>query len=179
MTLNDILTAALWQLDRGADPQTMERFGPRLTGFVNEAQMELAKAMSFCRTEETEPEEGIIDLSKLSRFCFKVIKVEQLGKKVRFGRDDTGHITVPYSEAARVTYVCSPKKLELPGDVCELPQHVHGLIVTYAVGRERMMGDPSAQRGAAMYLSMFEAGKARLRSHHGDAESYSIVNRYS
>ena len=179
MTLNDILTASLAQLDRGRDAQTMEANRERLTGYANEAQADLARAMGFSRTDELEVTDGVADLSKLPRACVKVLKAEQLGHEVRFGRGSaTGLITLPYSEPARVTYLCEPKPLRLPGDVSELPLYCHGLIPGYVVGRERMAGDTSTQRGANIYLSMYETAKAKLRPHSGDPESYRIKNRY-
>ena len=178
MTLNDILTAALAQLERGHDPQTMEKFAARLTVYANDAQEDLARAMSFCRTEEVAPQNGVVEYDALSRRCIKVLRVTQLGHEVRFLRGDTGSIALPYNDAAQVTYVCQPKPLALPGDVSELPEAVHGLIVTYVVGRERMAGDAGTQRGANMYLAMYEAAKAKLLPHPGDAESYKIINRY-
>lgn len=178
MTLNDILTAALAQLDRGNDPQTMERFGPGLTGYVNEAQLDIAAQIAFCRTESIETDGGLVDTAGLSRQCIKVLKVCQRGREVRFARSDTGVIALPYGDAAEVTYVCAPKPLALPGDVSELPEYTHGLMVSYAVARERMAGDVSTQRGANIYLSMYEAAKSRLRPHLGDPESYKLINRY-
>ena len=47
MTLNDILTAALAQLDRGHDAQTLENYRVRLTQYANDAQRELADASLF------------------------------------------------------------------------------------------------------------------------------------
>lgn len=178
MTLNDILISALAQLDRGSDPQTMEAFGRRLTAYANEAQDDLASAMGFCRTDEAAPVNGVIELDSLPRGCLKVLRTEQLGREVRFMRGDTGRIALPYSEPCRVTYVCRPRPLEKPGDECELPGAAQGLIVSYVVARERMAGDPSSQRGANIYLSMYEAARSRLRPHVGDAESYRIKNRY-
>lgn len=178
MTLNDILTSALAQLDRGSDPQTMEAFAPRLTGYANDAQEDIARAISFCRTETAVPENGVVDTSLFERGCIKVLKAVQLGHEVRFMRGDTGRIALPYNEPAMITYCCCPKRLALPGDVSELPAHTHGLIVSYVVARERMAGDASTQRGANIYLSMYEAAKAKLRPHLGDAESYRLTNRY-
>ncbi len=178
MTLNDILTAALAQLDRGHDPQTMELSRERLTGYANEAQADLARAVGFSRRDEVTPVNGIAALSSLPRVCIKVLKAEQLGREVRFLRGVTGEIALPYNEEAELTYVCEPKPLRLPQDVSELPLHVHGLIVSYIVAKERMAGDVSTQRGANVYLSMYEAAKSKLRPHSGDSESYKIINRY-
>lgn len=178
MTLNDILTAALAQLDRGQDPQTVAAFGKRLTGYANDAQNDLARAMGFCRTDTVQPTEGIIDCADLPRNCIKVLKTVQLGREVRFARAESGRIALPYDEPAEVTYQCEPRRLSLPADVSELPPTAHGLIVGYVVARERMAGDPASQRGANVYLSMYEAAKAKLRPHVGDAESYKLINRY-
>lgn len=51
MTLNDILTAALAQLDRGHDAQTLENYRVRLTQYANDAQRELADALGLFRTD--------------------------------------------------------------------------------------------------------------------------------
>ena len=178
MTLNDILVAALAQLDRGHDAQTLELFRDRLTGYANDAQSDIARAIGLTRTETVFPANGIIDLSELSRDCLKVMKAKQLGHEVRFLESETGTIALPYNEAAEITYRCEPAKLSCPSDESELPEHTHGLIVSYVVGRERMAGDVSTQRGANIYLSMYEAAKAKLRPHVGSHERYEIVNRY-
>ena len=107
-----------------------------------------------------------------------MVKARQLGREVRFMRGDTGVIALPYNEPVTVSYIAEPERLSSPSDVSELPEHTHGLIVTYMVGRERMAGDASTQRGANIYLSMYEAAKARLRPHPGDPDSYLIYNRY-
>lgn len=178
MTLNDILVSALAQLDRGHDAQTLAIFRDRLTGFANDAQSDLARAVNLTRTETVMPTNGVVEISDLSRDCLKVVTVKQRGKRVPFTKGDTGTIGLPYLDRAEITYRCEPKRLSAPTDVSELPEHTHGLIVSYVVGRERMAGDTSTQRGANIYLSMYEAAKARLRPHYGDAGSYAIVNRY-
>lgn len=178
MTLNDILVSALAQLDRGHDAQTMDIFRSRLTDFANDAQSDLARAVGFTRTDVVHPQNGLVELSELPRNCIRVEKAVQLGHEVRFMRGDTGVIALPYNETAYITYRCEPKPLSSPTDVSELPEHTHGLIVSYIVGRERMAGDTSTQHGANIYLSMYEAAKARLRPHVGDRLSYKLINRW-
>jgi hypothetical protein len=178
MTLNDILVSALSQLDRGHDAQTLDIFRSRLTDYANDAQADLARAVGFTRTETVTPENGLVELSRLSRECVKVEKTKQLGREVRFMRGQTGVIALPYNSDAEITYRCLPKKLSSPTDVSELPAHTHGLIVSYIVGRERMAGDASTQRGANIYLSMYEAAKSKLIPHPGDSASYRIYNRW-
>lgn len=179
MTLNDILVASLAQLDRGHDAQTLDIFRKRLTGFANDAQSDLARAIRFSRTDIVMPTGGVVDTSMLSRPCLRVESVKQLGHVVRFGRGDTtGCITLPYDTEATITYRCVPSELSSPTDVSELPIYVHGLIVCYVIARERMAGDVNTQRGSDIYLSMYEMAKAKLRPHMGEPESYMIVNRY-
>ena len=178
MTLNDMIVSALAQLDRGHDQMTVDSFRERLTGYANDAQSDIARAISFTKTEVIPTANGIADLEALSRGCVKVVKARQLGREVRFMRGDTGVIALPYNEPVTVSYIAEPERLSSPSDVSELPEHTHGLIVTYMVGRERMAGDASTQRGANISLSMYEAAKARLRPHPGDLDSYLIYNRY-
>lgn len=178
MTLNDILVAALAQLDRGHDAQTLDIFRDRLTCYANDAQSDLARALRLTRTEDIRPSNGIVELSELSRDCLKVVRAEQLGHEVRFIQGSSGEIALPYNELAKITYRFEPKPLSSPTDVSELPEHVHGLIVSYVVGRERMSGDVSTQKGSNMYLSMYEAAKAKLRPGVGAHESYELRNRY-
>lgn len=178
MTLNDMLVSALAQLDRGHDAQTMDVFRDRLTCYANDAQSDIARALCFTRTETVVPSNGIVDISDLSRGCVKVLTTKQLGREVRFMIGDTGVIALPYNDPVEITYICDPKPLSSPTDVSELPEHTHGLIVSYMVGRERMAGDTSTQRGANIYLSMYEAAKARIRPHMGDRSYYGIINRY-
>ena len=177
MTLNDILVSALAQLDRGHDAQTMEFYRDRLKDYTNDAQNDIARAIHFTRSETVQPTNGLVDLHDLSHNCIKIVKAEQLGHEVRFLETRTGLIALPYNERVKLTYRCEPARLTLPNDESELPDHTHGLMVFYIVGRERMAGDPSTQSGSSIYLSMYEAAKARLRPGVGDFSSYRIVNR--
>ena len=67
-----------------------------------------------------------------------------------------------------MTYRYVPRSLEIPSDVPELPEYMHGLIVTYVVARERMSSDTSTQKGASAYMEIYEMLKARLISSGGD-----------
>ena len=46
MTLNNILTAALAQLDRGHDAQTLENYRVRLTQYANDASLQMHSGCS-------------------------------------------------------------------------------------------------------------------------------------
>lgn len=179
MTLNDIIVSALAQLDRAHDMQTVEIYRTRFARFANDAQNDLALTLALTRTDELEPEEGVIDLTRLPRACVRVESAEQLGRKVPFRAGETPlRVYLPYNEKARITYRFQPKSLETASDVCELPEAVHPLIVSYVVGRERMGGDVSTQGGGNIYLSMYNAAKAKLRGSQTHSDHYTIVNRY-
>ena len=179
MTLNDILISALSQLDRGHDAQTLDTYRERLTRYANDAQSDLAYAVGLMRTDAIKPKDGIVNLRKLPRSCRKVVKVVQLDRSVPFRSGATqDDILLPYDETAYITYRYEPKPLENPTDVSELSEGLHGLMVSYVVGRERMAGDVSTQGGSNLYLGMYEAAKAKLRRGVGTIDAYKITNRY-
>lgn len=183
MTLNDILVAALMQLDRGHDAQTLDIWRDKLTRFANDAVTELAGAVKPQRTENVELTGDGFLLSALSRRCEKILAVRENGKRIGFLEElGSGRIRLPHAREKRksveVDYRFVPRELSSPTDVPELPEQCHPLIVTYVTGRERASGDPAAQQGANVYFQMFQAGKAALRPHVGGADNYRIVNRW-
>lgn len=182
MTLNDIIVAALAQLDRGHDAQSLDVWRDKLTRFANEAVQDLAGAYSPRTTEAITVNNGVLDISGLSNECVRVYKVARDGIALSFFASDTGKLQVNTGETGGVqvdvTYRYAPADMTSPTDVPALPSYMHGLIVCYVVGRERAAGDVSLQRGGNVYFQMYQAGKAGIRPHLGDAESYRIVNRW-
>ncbi len=179
MTLNDIIISALTQLDRGYDAKTVEIYRTRLTQYANDGQDDLALSLGLTKTETRPAANGVMDTNTLSRRCLRVERVCQRGHEVPFRTGSLmNRILLPYEEPAEVTYRFLPNRLERANDVSELPEFMHSLIVTYVVGRERMGGDTSTQSGANIYLSMYNAAKAKLRGYIRDADSFSITNRY-
>ncbi len=179
MTLNDILTAALAQLDRGHDAQTLESYRVRLTQYANDAQRELADALGLFRTDKVRTSAGIVDTSLLPRRVKRIERVVQLGRAVPFRCGDrTNTLLLPYDTAAEITYRYEPRTLNDNSDRSDLDDGLLGLVVNYVVGRERLGGDVSTQSGGNIYLAMFEAGKAKLRGYIRDDDSFRIVNRY-
>lgn len=183
MTLNDILVAALMQLDRGHDAQTLDIWRDKLTRFANDAVVELAGTVKPQRTETVLLTGDGFLLSDLSRRCVKLLCAKKNGKRLGFLAElGNGRVRIAPSadreQQAEITYQYLPPELSSPTDVPELPEQCHPLIVTYVVGRERASGDPSTQRGANVYFQMFQAGKSALRPHLGDAENYRILNRW-
>ena len=179
MTLNDILTAALAQLDRGHDAQTLESCRLRLTQYVNEAQRELGDALGLFRTDKVRAAAGVVDTSLLPRRPKRIERVVQHGRAVPFRYGDrTNTILLPYDAAAEITYRYEPRTLNDTSDRSDLDDALLGLIVSYVVGRERIGGDVSTQSGGNIYLAMFEAGKSKLRGYIRDENSFRIINRY-
>lgn len=183
MTLNDILVAALMQLDRGHDAQTLDIWRDKLTRFANDAMAELCTAVKPKRTEVISAPDNTFLIGDLERDCVKLISVKKNGKELSFlAEPAAGRVilspTADRTENVEVTYQCMPMELSSPTDVPELPAQCHPLIVTYVVGRERASGDPAAQRGANVYFQMFQAGKATLKPHFGDVQNYRILNRW-
>ena len=179
MTLNEIIISALAQLDRGHDAKNVEIYRERFTRYANDAQDDLALSLGLTKTETRPASMGVFDLNMLSRRCLRIECVCQRGHEVPF-RDGhaMGTLLLPYDEPAEITYRYLPRRLESLNDRSELPDYMHPLLVIYAVARERMGGDVSTQSGANIYLSMYNASKAKLRGYIRNNDSFRIVNRY-
>lgn len=181
MTLNDIIVAALAQLDRGHDAQTLEVWRDKFTRFSNDGIADLAGAIKPVRTENALVENGTLELAKLSRACQKVLRIAREGKELAFrsgGATDTLVLPACANGAVEITYRFMPRELSAATDVPELPFACHALIVTYVVGRERACGDVSVQRGANVYFQMYEAGKRLLLPRPGAPDDYKLLNRW-
>ena len=157
----------------------MELYRHRFTQYANEAQNDLAEALGMKRTEGMLPHNGEVNLNSLERRCLRLESIRQLGHEVPFRTGDLPQLVLlPYTSAAEITYRYLPQPLKNADDVSELPEHLHPLIVTYCVGRERMGGDVSTQHGGNIYLSMYNAAKAKLRGWIDSDDAFKIVNRY-
>lgn len=180
MTLNDIIVSALAQLDRGHDAQSLDVWRDKLTRFANDAVTDLCLSYQPRRTEAVESIDGTVSTAALSRGCRKVLTVKRAGAYEDF-YDGDGSESILLSGGpgqVEVTYRSVPKEMFASGDEPDLPAHLHPLIVTYVVGRERAAGEVSQQRGGNIYFQMYEAGKAAIRPHMGGADSYRILNRW-
>ena len=145
MTLNDILTAALAQLDRGHDAQTLENYRVRLTQYANDAQRELADALGLFRTDKVRTSAGIVDTSLLPRRVKRIERVVQLGRAVPFRCGDrTNTLLLPYDTAAEITYRYEPRTLNDNSDRSDLDDGLLGLVVNYVVGSAAMFRHKAA-----------------------------------
>lgn len=179
MTLNDIITGALVQLDKGTDAMTFDAFRAKFTAFANDAQNDLACVIKPYRTDTVLPVGSRADLRNLPRSCIKIIGITQLGRSVKFARGESSDIILlPHNSPAAITYIFRPAPLSNLNDISELPESVHSLIIMYIVGRERMSGDVSTQRGSRMHLAMYENAKAGLTAGIGESAENQFINKY-
>lgn len=176
MTLNSIIIAALAQLDRGHEAQTLENWQDKFSFFADEAAMDIAQHLGLKRRGNAVAENG---KATIPENCLKVLKVERDGKPIPFLlADDEGSIKVDGDGEIAITYHFAPKKLTNLSDVPEVPEYAHGLIVDYVVGRERAAQDPSMQRGANIFFEIYNEGKRKLKRNMGETDSYKIYNRW-
>lgn len=177
MTLSDIIVAALAQLGRGHDQRSLDTWRRKFTRFANDAICDIAATMKLYRTESMHIEGSTIDTVRLSRPCLKVLAVTQDGFPLKFTvGEGSGLVCVRGTGVVEVTYRYIPDTVQLPSDVPEIPEYMHGLIVSYVVARERMSGDTSSQKGYDAYMQLYEIGKMKLLS--AATEENSIENKW-
>lgn len=178
MTLNEIIVAALQQLKRGRDSQTIDGYRGTFTQYANMAQQDLSKAFPQYRTDRVRLENGRFAIGGLPRWCTKIIGITQDEKPVPYAADEeTGMICAEAEGEVDVRYRCLPRPLENATDSPDLPGELHQCIVSYVVGCDRSQGDASTQGGASIYFQLYnEQKRALLRGHYGMPESYRIQN---
>jgi len=183
MTLQELLTATLQQLDRGTDAQTLESWRDKLTRYLNDAVIDLSGVLKPRRTDETEIQGGMLDLSQLPRRSVKVLALSREGLRLPFyygvGTDKL-HVPAVSDGSVTITYRYLPTPMRADTDEPDLPARVDadGAIVLYAVGRERAAGDGSSIAAARACFELYEMAKRRLAEHAGENDAYRIVNRY-
>lgn len=165
MTLNEIIVCALEQLGRGHDQRSVDTWRHKFTRFANDAVCDLAATMKVYQTETIKVNGSTVDTVKLKRRCLKVLEILQDGFPVKFTVGEaSGVVCVRATGFVDICYRYMPETLSLPSDVPEIPEYMHGLVVSYVVARERMSGDTSTQRGADAYMQLYENAKMRLLS---------------
>jgi hypothetical protein len=165
MTLREIIEAALLQLGRGSDSASVDKWKAKLTVFVNDAIRDIATAFPLIRTKSARIVGTTVDLSQLDRLCMKVVGVSQEGFPLNYSVNEAaGIVSVRGVGNVDVTYRYVPNVITALESSPEVPEQLHGLIVIYAVARERMSGDKATQSGANIYLQMYETAKARFIS---------------
>lgn len=181
MTLQELLTGVLQQLDRGTDAQTVEVWRDKLCAFINDAIVDLAGELALRRTDELAISDGSLDLSQLPRGCIKVCALRIGGRRWPFYYGAGNQLlSVPGAPEgmAQITYRYVPQRLSADTDVPDLPEWTHGYLVLYAVGRERAGGDAASLSAARACFEIYNAAKRQLKPHSGESDAYAFENRY-
>lgn len=180
MTLKELLTGALLQLDRGTDAQTLESWRDKLTRYLNDAMIDLTSELQPRRSDNLTLTSGVLDLKNLPRSVVKVIALSRGDTRLPFYYGaGTELLRVPAVSdgEVQVTYRYMPPALKVDTDVPELPEWSHGAMIGYAVGRERASGDASSIASARANFELYNAAKRIMRAHRGELDAYAIENR--
>ena len=183
MTLNDILVAALMQLDRGHDAQTLDIWRDKLTRYLNDAIADLAAVIKPRRTDNALIENGRLDLAALPRRCVKVLSLSRGETRFPFyygAGTDLLHVPAVSDGEVAVCYRYQPQRMHADTDEPDLPAlfDVDGALILYAVGRERAAGDAASIGAARSCFELYNLAKRNLSAHVGEAEAYRFENRY-
>ena len=181
MTLKELLTGALQQLDRNTDSQTLELWRDKLTQYFNDAMIDLTDTLRPYRTDTLTLCHGALDTRALPRTCIKVLALSRGGRRYPFYYGtETGMLHVPAvgDGPMALTYRCLPKPLTVDTDVPELPEWSHGALISYAVGRERAAGDNMSISAARACFEIYNAAKRRMRADFGEFDAFNILRSY-
>lgn len=179
MTLRELLTGALLQLDRNTDSQTMELWRDKLTRYINDAMIDLANDVRPRRTDPVTVENHTVRIDRLPRTCIKVQALRRDGVRYPFYYgSQTGYICVPglSDGEAELTYRYLPNELVSDTDVPELPEWCHSALIAYVVGRERASGDAMSIEAARACFEIYNSIRRRMRASCGEKDAYSIIN---
>ncbi|MBQ5986513.1 MAG: hypothetical protein IJL59_04560 [Clostridia bacterium] len=179
MTLLELIHAALDELERAHDDETVVFWRERLTAYANEAISDLFTTFRPWRRESLTPQNGVLHTGDLSLPCSKVLGLESKGLRIPFHYGaDTTELIVPgwQGGALTVVYRYAPSVLIEDTDRSTLPAVCDPLIVLYMVARDRAHGDAAAQNGARLRLSLYEAQKRRLKLDYDEPCGCRIYN---
>ena len=179
MTLLQLLIAALDELERPHDEATLALWRERLTAYANEAIADLYAPFRPWRRESLTPQNGVLTLTALTMPCSKVLGLERDGVRIPFYYGtDTNELVIPGwgNDPLTVVYRYAPAPLKNDSDLTKLPSVCDPLIVLYMVARDRAHGDPAAQNGSRLRLSVYEAQKRRLKLDYDEPSGCRICN---
>lgn len=177
MTLKELLTGALLQLDRGTDAQTLESWRDKLTRYLNDAMIDLTGELQPRRTDELTLTQGTLELGDLPRDVVKVIALTRENTRLPFYyglSSETLRVPAVEDGTVQVTYRYMPEALRVDTDVPDLPEWCHGALISYAVGRERAGGDATSISAARACFELYNAAKRLMRANRGELDAYSI-----
>jgi len=180
MTLKELLTGALLQLDRATDAQTLEAWRDKLTRYLNDAMIDLTSELQPRRTDELTLTDSTLDLSALPRAVVKILALTRENTRLPFYyglSSDRLRVPAVTDGPAQVTYRYIPEPLRVDTDIPDLPEWCHGALIGYAVGRERSAGDAASVNAARACFELYNAAKRCMRAHRGELDAYTIENR--
>lgn len=184
MTLNDIIYAALKQLERGTDAQTVDKFRGAFTDYANTGIRRIAQRFKVTYIENvTLDDNRRFDVSSLSRPCQYIESVKKDGIAAAWDEVATGIVEVTSGaeagDSVSVLYRYTPVALSSATDVPQLPAYTHYLIPYFVVACQRCGSDSDTQATAGAHFDLFNQELANLRSMHlGSAESYQLKNMW-
>ncbi|MEG1524932.1 MAG: hypothetical protein RR475_07880 [Clostridia bacterium] len=181
MTLKELLTGSLQQLDRNTDAQTIELWRDKLTQYLNDAMIDLAGVLQLRRADPVMIATGQIDTAALPRTCIKVVALKRGCTRLPFYYGaGTGllHVSAVKDGPAELIYRYLPPELAADTDIPELPGWCHSALMAYAVGRERAAGDAMSVDAARACFEIYYSAKRNLHAHCGELDAFMIQNRY-
>lgn len=174
MTLNEILSLSLTELNRTTDAQQVEAWRGRLVPYINAGMRDLARYLQLRRTDTVTANGKTVNVSDLPHACVKVVSVKQDSKDIPFNSSNfSDRISVDRDGEMQVEYRYIPNDVRNDTDVPAIPAVLHHMLVTYAAYREHLATDP---RRADGYLQMYEIEKRDLRKTIGERDTYNIIN---
>lgn len=181
MNLTTILSRALTELGYKDDQQMKSKRGTQHKMYANDCLIDLAYYLHLRRTETVTVSDETVDLSALERICKRVSSISRDDVAYQFylGRS-TGGIRVPgiTDGSVDVTYEYIPNNLEDDTGFPDVPEQLHSLFPIYIAARDRAAGNREEQQRASFFFELYESGKRKARKSMGEADAYTIINKY-
>ena len=181
MTTLQLIQMTLRKLDRPTDNDTVALYRERLTGYLNEAIMDLTVELRPWRRDTVTVTRGKAELSTLPLACHKVLAARIDGKRRLFYYGSTrGTLLFPGmgDGTVEITYRYQPDQLAELTDEPQLPAGLQGLLVEYAAARERGRFDAASQNAARLDLTLYRDLKGKLKRNYPAPDLSQIYNIY-
>ena len=181
MTALQLIQRTLRKLDRPTDNDTVALYRERLTGYLNEAIMDLTVELRPWRRDTVSVTRGKAELSTLPLACHKVLAARIDGKRRLFYYGSTRNtLLFPGMEngTAEITYRYLPALLQELTDEPALSEPLQELLVEYAAARERSRFDAASQNAAKLDLTLYREMRGRLKRGCSALDLGEIYNIY-
>ena len=181
MTTLQLIQMTLRKLDRPTDNDTVALYRERLTGYLNEAILDLTVELRPWRRDSVTVTQGQAELSDLPLACHKVLAARIDGKRRLFYYGSTrGTLLFPGmgDGTVEITYRYLPTLLHELTDEPTFPGPLQELLVEYAAARERSRFDAASQNAAKLDLTLYREMKSQLRRGYSAPDLGEIYNIY-